>query len=277
MEETRAYRADSKQKWGEPDRRSNTSYRERDVFRDRYDTRDRDRDRRHRSRSPRDSRYSRSSWRDERDERGSRNRERRHDERDERSGRARETGEHLAIALHEIQTKLTVKDGAEYRDKRGNSRSGRHSSSKRERETRKDARSVSPEVEKPNKLNRGRPETIGVSDRIATPPVSFKVDLAQEFDHMDVDSVGRKANNDRAGITKASSTESQEDEILVEEDGLAAMKAMMGFADFGTTHQKKVPGNNLSAVRKEKKTEYRQYMNRVGGFNRPLSPSHPSR
>ena len=26
-------------------------------------------------------------------------------------------------------------------------------------------------------------------------------------------------------------------------------------------------------VRKEKKTEYRQYMNRVGGFNRPLSPS----
>ncbi|RKF74110.1 putative u4 tri-snrnp-associated protein [Golovinomyces cichoracearum] len=260
MEETRAYRADSKQKWGEPDRRSNTSYRERDVFRDRYDTRDRDRDRRHRSRSPRESRYSRSSWRDERDERGSRNRERRHDEREERSGRARETD-----------------SGAEYRDKRGNSRSGRHSSSKRERETRKDARSVSPEVEKLTKINRGRPDAIGVSDRIATPPVSFKVDLAQEFDHMDVDSVGRKANNDRTGITKASSTESQEDEILVEEDGLAAMKAMMGFADFGTTHQKKVPGNNLSAVRKEKKTEYRQYMNRVGGFNRPLSPSHPSR
>lgn len=136
---------------------------------------------------------------------------------------------------------------------------------------------MSPEVEKLTKINRGRPEALGVSDRIATPPVSFKVDLAQEFDHMDVDSVGRKANNDRAGITKANINESQEDEILIEEDGLAAMKAMMGFADFGTTHQKKVPGNNLSAVRKEKKTEYRQYMNRVGGFNRPLSPSHPSR
>lgn len=64
------------------------------------------------------------------------------------------------------------------------------------------------------------------------------------------------------------------DEIVVEEEAdIAAMKAMMGFGDFNTTHQKKVAGNNISAVRKEKKTEYRQYMNRVGGFNRPLSPS----
>lgn len=50
------------------------------------------------------------------------------------------------------------------------------------------------------------------------------------------------------------------------------MAAMMGFGGFGTTKGKKVTGNNLGAVRKEKKTEYRQYMNRVGGFNRPLSP-----
>lgn len=52
------------------------------------------------------------------------------------------------------------------------------------------------------------------------------------------------------------------------------MAAMMGFGGFGTTKGSKVKGNNVGAVRKEKKTEYRQYMNRIGGFNRPLSPGH---
>jgi U4/U6.U5 tri-snRNP-associated protein 3 len=54
---------------------------------------------------------------------------------------------------------------------------------------------------------------------------------------------------------------------------VALLRQMMGFARFRTTKNTKVPGNNVYAVRKEKKTEYRQYMNRVGGFNRPLSPS----
>lgn len=57
------------------------------------------------------------------------------------------------------------------------------------------------------------------------------------------------------------------------DDDMAAMQAMMGFGDFGTTKNKKVAGNETGAVRKEKKSEYRQYMNRQGGFNRPLSPS----
>ena len=50
------------------------------------------------------------------------------------------------------------------------------------------------------------------------------------------------------------------------------LRRMMGFTSFKTTQNKKVPGNQIYAVRKEKKTVYRQYMNRVGGFNRPLSP-----
>lgn len=53
----------------------------------------------------------------------------------------------------------------------------------------------------------------------------------------------------------------------------AIMRKMMGFSTFKSTHNTKVPGNNIYGVRKEKKTEYRQYMNRVGGFNRPLSPT----
>ncbi|KAJ6438294.1 U4/U6.U5 tri-snRNP-associated protein 3 [Purpureocillium lavendulum] len=53
----------------------------------------------------------------------------------------------------------------------------------------------------------------------------------------------------------------------------AAMQAMLGFGGFGTTKGKKIAGNDVGGVRKEKKSEYRQYMNRQGGFNRPLSPS----
>jgi U4/U6.U5 tri-snRNP-associated protein 3 len=50
------------------------------------------------------------------------------------------------------------------------------------------------------------------------------------------------------------------------------MRKSMGFTRFRSTKNTQVPGNDIYGVRKEKKTEYRQYMNRPGGFNRPLSP-----
>ncbi|KAJ5166427.1 uncharacterized protein N7482_005208 [Penicillium canariense] len=53
----------------------------------------------------------------------------------------------------------------------------------------------------------------------------------------------------------------------------AMMRKSMGFTRFRTTKNTKVPGNDIYGVRKEKTSEYRQYMNRTGGFNRPLSPS----
>ncbi|KAJ5669334.1 hypothetical protein N7462_010404 [Penicillium macrosclerotiorum] len=58
-----------------------------------------------------------------------------------------------------------------------------------------------------------------------------------------------------------------------EDEMEAMMRKSMGFASFRSTKNTKVPGNEIYGVRKEKKTEYRQYMNRTGGFNRPLSPS----
>jgi len=61
------------------------------------------------------------------------------------------------------------------------------------------------------------------------------------------------------------------DEDEIDED--EQMRRMMGFGDFKTTKNTKVPGNDKNhGIRKEKQTNYRQYMNRVGGFNRPLSP-----
>ena len=68
-------------------------------------------------------------------------------------------------------------------------------------------------------------------------------------------------------------TNGHKGEALDEDDEDALLRKMMGFATFKSTQNTKVPGNNVYGVRKEKKTEYRQYMNRVGGFNRPLSPT----
>ncbi|XP_075873276.1 U4/U6.U5 small nuclear ribonucleoprotein 27 kDa protein-like [Nelusetta ayraudi] len=54
------------------------------------------------------------------------------------------------------------------------------------------------------------------------------------------------------------------------EDEIEMMKAM-GFASFGTTKGKKTDGSvNAHAVNVSMKRKYRQYMNRKGGFNRPL-------
>jgi U4/U6.U5 tri-snRNP-associated protein 3 len=52
------------------------------------------------------------------------------------------------------------------------------------------------------------------------------------------------------------------------------MRLMLGFGGFDSTKGKAVDDNALGAARgaarNESKREYRQYMNRRGGFNRPL-------
>ena len=48
------------------------------------------------------------------------------------------------------------------------------------------------------------------------------------------------------------------------------MMRMMGFCSFDTTKGKKVEGNDVGGVHVILKRKYRQYMNRKGGFNRPL-------
>ncbi|KAI0093869.1 hypothetical protein BDY19DRAFT_281043 [Irpex rosettiformis] len=50
----------------------------------------------------------------------------------------------------------------------------------------------------------------------------------------------------------------------------AAMMAMMGLTGFGTTKGKRVEGNQEGSANVKKIRTWRQYMNRRGGFNRPL-------
>uniref|UniRef100_A0AC34FW36 U4/U6.U5 small nuclear ribonucleoprotein 27 kDa protein n=1 Tax=Panagrolaimus sp. ES5 TaxID=591445 RepID=A0AC34FW36_9BILA len=48
------------------------------------------------------------------------------------------------------------------------------------------------------------------------------------------------------------------------------MMKMMGFGGFDTTKNKKVEGNMDGIAKVNKPRKFRQYMNRKGGFNRPL-------
>ncbi|KAL9052473.1 MAG: hypothetical protein Q9162_005385 [Coniocarpon cinnabarinum] len=100
----------------------------------------------------------------------------------------------------------------------------------------------------------------------------------EEFDRDMRDSSGQlpKDKRDRLPAKKEEDVDIMDIDPFVdsEEAFRTAMRQAMGFGMFRTTKNTKVPGNDkLYAVRKERKTEYRQYMNRQGGFNRPLSPT----
>ena len=85
-----------------------------------------------------------------------------------------------------------------------------------------------------------------------------------------------RANNvgSGRGVKQEPSREIKMEDRYEDEDSEAEMQRVMGFGNFRSTKNTKVPGNDKNyGVHKLKKTEYRQYMNRVGGFNRPLSPT----
>jgi U4/U6.U5 tri-snRNP-associated protein 3 len=106
---------------------------------------------------------------------------------------------------------------------------------------------------------RNRPSNPATARNTDAPPAPSKVKKEPApVEAMQVDS---KTN----GHKGAEEEEEDSDDAL--------LRRMMGFSTFKTTQNKKIPGNDVSGVRKEKSTNYRQYMNRTGGFNRPLSPS----
>ncbi len=59
------------------------------------------------------------------------------------------------------------------------------------------------------------------------------------------------------------------------DEEIDAMQSLMGFSNFKTTKGKHVHGNSGTTIAKvQRPKHYRQYMNRRGGFNRPLDPIH---
>merc|ERR1712190_233854 len=75
-------------------------------------------------------------------------------------------------------------------------------------------------------------------------------------------SSGKSSNDDDLEMKEfLLSTDMPEDQMLVK---------MMGFSAFDSTKGKDHSGSDLSDVKRATKRQYRQYMNRRGGFNRPL-------
>lgn len=116
--------------------------------------------------------------------------------------------------------------------------------------------------------DRSRSPRKNTRDRSRTPPRGPRTDRRHDR---------RDPRSQRDG-TPASHKPSKDkmdmdvDEVADGDDLDDVMRKYMGFSRFRSTKNTKVPGNDIYGVRKEKKTEYRQYMNRSGGFNRPLSP-----
>ena len=137
---------------------------------------------------------------------------------------------------------------------------------------RKTARQATPPSHLKFELNKSRGNSLERDSRRGSAISFHDAHAASAYVKEEPSSIKKKNKPTAADfLGDAMDEDEEEDDIVVEEDpAMAAMQAMMGFGGFGTTKQKKVPGNDVGAVRKEKKTEYRQYMNRVGGFNRPL-------
>lgn len=83
---------------------------------------------------------------------------------------------------------------------------------------------------------------------------------------------GRKRTRSHTESTAQADTETDLSHV-----GLNDMRAVMGFEDFTSTKNKHVVGTDCYGINLAQKLEYRQYMNRQGGFNRPLSPGRESR
>ncbi|CAH2274699.1 U4 small nuclear ribonucleo 27 kDa [Pelobates cultripes] len=79
----------------------------------------------------------------------------------------------------------------------------------------------------------------------------------------------KKELKEGKGATKEREMTEEDLEGKTEEE--IEMMKLMGFDSFDTTKGKKVDGSvNAYAINVSQKRKYRQYMNRKGGFNRPL-------
>ncbi|CCE72883.1 Piso0_000485 [Millerozyma farinosa CBS 7064] len=82
--------------------------------------------------------------------------------------------------------------------------------------------------------------------------------------------LGSNKNNEDTNENINEDNEDNEDNLVEETEDVASL---MGFESFGSTKGKHVKGARGGGTKIEKETEYRRYMNREKGSNRPLSPT----
>ncbi|CAE8652760.1 unnamed protein product, partial [Polarella glacialis] len=83
---------------------------------------------------------------------------------------------------------------------------------------------------------------------------------------------GRSESKDSDDESKSSDDEEEMKEFLLSTDMPEdqMLSKMMGFSAFDSSKSKDHSSSDLSDVKRATKRQYRQYMNRRGGFNRPL-------
>ncbi|KAJ6630626.1 hypothetical protein B0H10DRAFT_1982073 [Mycena sp. CBHHK59/15] len=122
----------------------------------------------------------------------------------------------------------------------------------REREHDRDYPRSRPRKEDERDVDSPRPTSEGPSREAEQPPAAMDIDPAPS----------KRPNLDPDAPDEGEGGEEPDDD--------AGMMAMMGLSGFGSTKGKHIEGNQQGALSVKKQRTWRQYMNRRGGFNRPL-------
>ncbi|XP_053573747.1 U4/U6.U5 small nuclear ribonucleoprotein 27 kDa protein isoform X2 [Bombina bombina] len=142
-------------------------------------------------------------------------------------------------------------------DRRRDRRRSRSSSRDRERRRRERSRSRERRRSRSRSPHRRRSRSPRRHRTISRSPGRLK-------DRRDEDK-----RDSREGVSKERKITEEDLEGKTEEE--IEMLKIMGFSAFDTTKGKKLEGSvNAYAINVSQKRKYRQYMNRKGGFNRPL-------
>lgn len=80
----------------------------------------------------------------------------------------------------------------------------------------------------------------------------------------------RSSSTSSSSMDKSSDSEKEPDDSNLTANQL--LQKLMGFEDFSSSKNKDHTSSSVYGVNKKTKRKFRQYMNRKGGFNRPLSP-----
>ena len=98
-------------------------------------------------------------------------------------------------------------------------------------------------------------------------------DIPNNIKPIETENNDELTTNNEESTSETPTNKRKFDEIDVEEIYDDEMMNLMGFKSFESTKNKHVKGTDCYAIKFNQKTEYRQYMNRDGGFNRELSPT----
>lgn len=129
----------------------------------------------------------------------------------------------------------------------------------------KDEKSAAYRLKKQAKTDSRSANASANGSRYATPDLDRKPKLP--------DTSSPRPDRQDSYVKEEVKEEPEEEDGEMEEDDpdAAAMAEMLGFSGFSTSKNQKRPNAEGAADIKKQRT-WRQYMNRRGGFNRPLDP-----